>query len=74
MLAKLLRNKRFDKKITQQEMADILEISPTAYRNKELEKNQFTLDEFKKIVATLNITHEEIEDIFFDKHMPKSKI
>ena len=71
MLAKLLRNKRFDQKITQEQLAKMLNMSVTAYRNKELEKNQFTLNEFKKIIATLNITKEEVEEIFFAQQFAK---
>lgn len=74
MLSKLLKNKRFDKKITQQEIAKILNMSVSAYNNKELGKTQFTLDEFVKLIEILNITSEEVLQVFSLKQKPQCEV
>lgn len=53
---------RMKKEIKQTEMADLLGISITAYRNKESGKTDFTITEAKKIA---DFFEESIDDIFF---------
>lgn len=50
------------KGIKQTELADLLEISITTYRNKESGKTEFTIGEAKKIA---DFFKESIDDIFF---------
>ncbi|MFT5872781.1 MAG: putative transcriptional regulator [Clostridium sp.] len=50
--------------MTQYEVAELLEISPHTYLNKETGKTIFTIDEAKKLSDLLGAS---IEDIFFKK-------
>lgn len=69
MLTKLLRNKRFDRKITQEHIAKKLGLTTNSYRNKELGITQFTLKEFQILVIELGITMLELNEIFFAKEI-----
>ena len=62
MANKTLKAYRMLKGVKQENIAEILGITWTTYRNKETGKTQFSLDEAKKISDYLNVS---IEQLFF---------
>lgn len=57
---------RKDNKITQEKLAELLEIDVSTYRNKELGKSSFSLDE---AIILSNYFKEPIEQIFLNKNI-----
>lgn len=66
MLNNLLKRIRCYKGYKQYEMADKVGISRQSYNYKENNKMQFTPEEIIKISRELNLTLEEVDEIFFD--------
>lgn len=60
MVNNTLKGLRVSKGLNQTQMAEIIGIGITAYHNKETGKNEFTIEEIKKIVNYFGITFEEI--------------
>ena len=60
-----LRAKMVEKEITGTKMAEILGISHTAFSNKMRQVSQFTQREMSTIAKTLDLSIDEISDIFF---------
>lgn len=61
----LLKSKRVLKNLSQKELAQILDISTTSYKDKELGYKQFRQNEIAKLIDILEIKDEEIKEIFF---------
>lgn len=51
---------------TQDEVADKLGLSPTAFNNKVNNKSEFKASEIKRLTVILNLTRDEVDLIFFD--------
>ena len=61
----LLRGKMAEKNISKEELAKRIGIdSSTFYRKMKANGNSFTVGQMHKIVAVLNLTHEEAASIF----------
>ena len=67
----LLKSKRALFKINQKEMADILGITHVTYSHKENGKHEFTRKEISTISKVLNLTLEDVNEIFFDSKITK---
>ncbi|MBQ3422552.1 MAG: helix-turn-helix transcriptional regulator [Romboutsia sp.] len=64
MKKRLLKSKRILNNMTQEEIAYEIGISPKSYNLKENGKNPFSLQEVSKISEVLNLTLEEVNNIF----------
>lgn len=56
-----VRQIRLMNEVTQEEMANLLEITTQAYVNKETGKTRFYFDEIKKVSVRFNVPLTEIE-------------
>lgn len=68
----LLKGKRISKGITQAKAAEAIGMYPTTYSLKESGRRGFTLDEANRVAALLEMSNDEIADIFFDDALPNS--
>lgn len=64
MKQRLLKSKRILNDMTQEEIANEIGISSKSYNLKENGKNPFSLQEVTKISEVLNLTLEDINNIF----------
>ena len=69
---RLLKSKRVLKGIYQHEMAKEIGISHKSYNFKENWKVGFNVDEILKVIECLDLTFDEVNDIFFFNKLPKS--
>ena len=67
----LLKSKRALFKVTQKDMADKLGITYVTYSLKENDKLEFTRKEISTISKVLNLTLEDVNEIFFDSKITK---
>lgn len=66
MNSNLLRGKRAEHELSQEDMANKLDVSRLTYRLKESGDREFTNSEMIKIVSTLNLNMSEVNAIFFN--------
>jgi DNA-binding XRE family transcriptional regulator len=69
---RLLKSKRVLKGIYQHEIAKEIGISHKSYNFKENGKVGFNVDEILKVIECLDLTFDEVNDIFFFNKLPKS--
>lgn len=67
----LLKRTRLYKGYQQYEVADGIGISRQTYNSKENGKSSFNIDELIRIVIFLNLTFNEVNEIFFDNAIAK---
>ena len=67
----LLKRTRLYKGYQQYEVADGIGISRQTYNSKENGKSSFNIDELVRIVIFLNLTFNEVNEIFFDNAIAK---
>lgn len=70
MNCNLLKSKRVLKGITQKELANFIGISEKSYNQKECGKSTLKIRELELISLKLELSIDEINDIFFDKNLP----
>ncbi len=61
------------KKRTQQQMAGVIKKSLDSYSKKERDKVSFSPDEIVAVTLDLELTFDQMNDIFFDGHLPFRK-
>ena len=66
MNLELLKVKRKQKGLTQQDMADFFSYTRQNFNQKELGKQLFKLSEIKELMSILELTPEEVIEIFID--------
>ena len=71
MSLKELRVERFRKDITQEQMAKLLNLSPTTYVRRENGTNEFSRKEIAEIARWLNLSLDRVNEIFFDNELAK---
>ncbi|MDY5912430.1 MAG: helix-turn-helix transcriptional regulator [Inconstantimicrobium porci] len=71
MNSSLLKSKRILVGLTQRKIAKKLGISEKSYNHKEQGKSDFKLQEVKSISKKINLSMEEVNNIFFDGDLPK---
>ena len=62
----LLKQKRRELNISQQEMANFFNYTRQNYGAKEVGKQNFKLSEIRELKKILNLTNDEIYEIFID--------
>ena len=67
----LLKRTRLYKGYQQYEVADGIGISRQTYNYKENGKSLFNIEETARVVSFLNLTFDEINEIFFDNAIAK---
>ena len=67
----LLKRTRMYKGYQQYEVADGIGISRQTYNSNENAKSSFNIDELIRIVLFLNLTFNEVNEIFFDNAIAK---
>lgn len=73
MNVNMLKSKRISKGLIQRRMANKLQITPKTYNSRENGRSEFRTDEILNITAILNLSLEEVNEIFFDNRLPKGK-
>ena len=68
---RLLKSKRVLNGLTQEQIATHIGINTKSYNLKENGKNRFSLEEVVKVSETLELTLEEVNDIFLHIKLPK---
>lgn len=68
---RLLKSKRVLNGFTQEQIATQIGINTKSYNLKENGKNRFSLEEVVKVSETLELTLEEVNDIFLHIKLPK---
>lgn len=71
MNSSLLKSRRVLYGITQKKIAKNIGISEKSYNHKEQGKMDFKLQEVKSISKNIELTMEEVNNIFFDGDLPK---
>lgn len=69
MNSDLLRGKRAEHSLSQEEMANNLGVTRLTYRLKETGDREFTNSEMRKIASVLSLGLNEINTIFFDSKL-----
>ena len=72
MKLRLLKAKRVLKGMYQHEVAKVIGISHKTYNFKENGKVEFNVEEILKVIQCLDLTFDEVNDIFFANKLPKS--
>ena len=72
MKLRLLKAKRVLKGMYQHEVAKEIGISHKTYNFKENGKVEFNVEEILKVIQCLDLTFDEVNDIFFANKLPKS--
>ncbi|MBC5996508.1 XRE family transcriptional regulator [Romboutsia ilealis] len=68
---RLLKSKRVLNGFTQEQIANVIGINTKSYNLKENGKNRFSLEEVVRVSETLELTLEEVNDIFLQMKLPK---
>ena len=69
---RILKSKRILFNLTQEEIAKEVGINIKSYNFKENGKVGFNVDEILKVIECLDLTFDEVNDIFFFNKLPKS--
>ena len=72
MKLRLLKAKRVLKGMYQHELAKEIGVSHKTYNFKENGKVEFNVEEILKVIECLDLTFDEVNDIFFANKLPKS--
>lgn len=64
MVSNKLKGKRITKSLTQKKMAVLLGMSEVSYCRKESGKREFTCSEIIKVTKILELTNQEVIEIF----------
>ena len=67
----LLKRTRMYKGYQQYEVADGIGLSRQTYNYKENENSLFNIDEIVRVASFLNLTFDEVNEIFFDNSISK---
>ena len=68
--ANLLKSKRVLKGLTQKKVAEMVGVSEKTYNHKETGKIECKIDEILIISSVLDLTMEDINEIFFNGNLP----
>jgi DNA-binding XRE family transcriptional regulator len=74
MNSKLLKSKRIFKGILQKNAAQKLGLTEKTYNHKENGKIQFKANEILTISILLDLTMEDVNEIFFDNTLPNGNL
>ena len=74
MSLKELRVERFRKDITQEQMAKLLNLSPTTYVRRENGTNEFSRKEIAEIARLLNLSLDRVNEIFLTMNLPNVQL
>ena len=69
MMTRELKSIRVRKDLTQEEIAEKLEMSVTAYSKRENGHIEFSVSEVRKVKEVLNLSDEEVIRIFFENEV-----
>ncbi|NOW85583.1 DNA-binding XRE family transcriptional regulator [Clostridium beijerinckii] len=70
MKPNLLKSKRISKGLLQKKAAEELGLTEKSYNHKENGKTEFKTNEILKISSVLNLTIDDVNEIFFDNSLP----
>lgn len=70
MKPNLLKSKRVSKGLLQKKTAEKLGLTEKTYNSKENGKIEFKTNEILKISSVLNLTMDDVNEIFFDSNLP----
>lgn len=63
-MTQFIKSKRVLNGLKQEDVSNILNISLTAYRKKEVGKVEFKVSELKKLITLFHLTEKEVYDNF----------
>lgn len=71
MNLKLLRITRIVKELSQKQLAKLIGVHELTYSRKERGEREFTRSEIDKIAKVLDLSNDEVNEIFFDSRITK---